>query len=115
MAIDDHNNLFAQGKSTFTMEMNHFGDMERSEFAAKMNGYKHEMKAKYNMTGMTFLTPENVVIPEEVDWRTKGLVTPIKDQKQCGSCWAFSTVIKAFFNLKKIPVKYSLFAFRLSF
>lgn len=81
-----------EGKS-FKLAMNKYGDMLPREFASRMNGYRSDLKnhTAHLLTAASFIAPANVAVPESIDWREKGAVTPVKDQGQCGSCWSFST------------------------
>ncbi|KDP45578.1 hypothetical protein JCGZ_17185 [Jatropha curcas] len=78
----------AGGKS-YKLGINQFADLTNEEFKTSRNRFKGHMCSPQEGP----FRYENVTaVPSSMDWRKKGAVTPIKDQGQCGSCWAFSAV-----------------------
>jgi C1A family cysteine protease len=81
--IETHN---ASGAFTFTLGHNQFSDWTEEEYKAILT------YTPVDTTEMEFEDFDANEINGAIDWRSKGAVQSIKDQGQCGSCWAFSTM-----------------------
>uniref|UniRef100_A0A1J3GTN5 Putative cysteine proteinase n=1 Tax=Noccaea caerulescens TaxID=107243 RepID=A0A1J3GTN5_NOCCA len=87
--IEEHNSV---PKQSYELGLTEFADLTDDEFRdIYLRGKKIE-KISRSEIGDRYLYKEGDVLPDEVDWRDKGAVVPVKRQGDCGACWAFSAV-----------------------
>lgn len=75
---------------TYSLGINQFSDLTLVEFSALVKSNMKSGATTKSTCKEYVATTTNETLPDEVDWREKGGVTPVKNQGQCGSCWSFS-------------------------
>ena len=80
---------FNRQNNQFSLSINHLACLSPSEYQALLTGYASPINRLQHGKVSSVRKGD---VPDSLDYRDKGVLAPIKDQGNCGSCWAFSSV-----------------------
>jgi len=98
--IKQHN---LDNTKSWKMGVNQFTDKTDDEFNLLLGLNKPLLHLQHHSDKKRAYVPfQSLDLPETVDWRERNIITPVKDQGECGSCWTFGTAenIESYWAMK---------------
>ncbi|OXA48672.1 Cathepsin L [Folsomia candida] len=90
--VDEHNKKFERGEVQYNIAINEFADQDAAEFHQTHHGLRPELRRNHSSRSVPHERYARQLPPASLDYRSTNKVSAVRNQANCGSCWAFASL-----------------------